>query len=70
MEHNTIVMSEEEMNRSLKRITHEIIERNKGVDNLVLVGIKRRGVPLANIIKDNIKTIENIEYRISICICI
>ena len=64
MEHNTIVMSEEEMNRSLKRITHEIIERNKGVENLVLVGIKRRGVPLANIIKDNIKTIENIEIPV------
>lgn len=64
MEQNTIVMSFEELNRSLKRITYEIIERNKGVNNLVLVGIKRRGVPLANIIKDNIKTIENVDVPV------
>ena len=64
MEQNTIVMSFEELNRSLKRITHEIIERNKGVNNLVLVGIKRRGVPLANIIKENIKTIENVDVPV------
>lgn len=42
-----VVMSEEEMNRALKRIAQQIIEANKGVENLVFVGIMQRGVPLA-----------------------
>lgn len=41
------IMNEEEMRRALIRVGHEIIERNRGVDNVVLVGIQRRGVPLA-----------------------
>lgn len=43
-----VVMDEVEMNRALRRIAHQIIETNKGVENLVLVGIMQRGVPLAN----------------------
>ena len=35
------------MSRAIKRIAHEIIERNKGTENLMLIGIQRRGVPLA-----------------------
>jgi pyrimidine operon attenuation protein/uracil phosphoribosyltransferase len=42
-----IVMDAERMNRSLARIAHEILERNRGVDELALVGIRTRGVPLA-----------------------
>lgn len=42
-----VVMDEVEMNRALRRIAHQIIEANKGVENLVLVGIIQRGVPLA-----------------------
>ncbi len=45
------VLDEAAVLRALTRIAHEIIERNKGVDDVVLVGIKSRGVPLANIIK-------------------
>ena len=41
------------MRRSMMRITHEIIEKNSGTDNLVLMGIRRRGVPLAAILRDN-----------------
>lgn len=41
------IMDEAGMKRSLVRIAHEIIERNKGVQNMVLIGIRRRGVPLA-----------------------
>ena len=44
--------------RALKRISHEIVEKNGGVENLVIVGIKRRGVPIAEIIAENIKAIE------------
>lgn len=45
------VLDEAGVIRALTRIAHEIIERNKGVDDVVLVGIKSRGVPLASIIK-------------------
>lgn len=47
--------------RALKRISHEIIEKNHGVDNVCLVGICRRGVPLAEKIAENIATIEGRE---------
>jgi pyrimidine operon attenuation protein/uracil phosphoribosyltransferase len=42
-----IVMEEVEMNRALRRIAHQIIEANKGVEDVVLIGIMQRGVPLA-----------------------
>ena len=41
------LMSASEIERTLVRLAHEIVERNNGADNLGLVGIKRRGVPLA-----------------------
>jgi pyrimidine operon attenuation protein / uracil phosphoribosyltransferase len=42
-----VVMDADRMGRSLARIAHEILERNRGVDELALVGIRTRGVPLA-----------------------
>ncbi|PIS30685.1 bifunctional pyr operon transcriptional regulator/uracil phosphoribosyltransferase PyrR [Candidatus Saganbacteria bacterium CG08_land_8_20_14_0_20_45_16] len=42
-----IVMSDVEMSRALKRLSQQIVEANKGAENLVLVGIIQRGVPLA-----------------------
>lgn len=47
--------------RALTRIAHEILERNKGVDALMLVGIKTRGVPIAKRLQKRIKDIEGIE---------
>ena len=41
------VMDAEDIRRALTRIAHEILERNKGAENVVIVGIKRRGAPLA-----------------------
>src|SRR5699024_4474129 len=41
-------MSESDINRVLTRIAHEILEGNRGVENLLILGIPRRGVPLAN----------------------
>lgn len=55
------LMDEAAMGRALMRISHEICEKNKGVDNVVIVGVKRRGEPIGRIIRDNIKKIENIE---------
>src|SRR6516164_2584903 len=43
----TVVMDADRMGRTLARIAHEILERNRGVDELALVGIRTRGVPLA-----------------------
>lgn len=42
-----VVMDADRVSRSLLRIAHEILERNRGVDDLALVGIRARGVPLA-----------------------
>ncbi|MGI6686082.1 MAG: bifunctional pyr operon transcriptional regulator/uracil phosphoribosyltransferase PyrR [Bacillota bacterium] len=41
------IMDEEGMRRALTRMAHEVVERNKGVDNLCFIGIRSRGVPLA-----------------------
>jgi len=54
-------MDEAAMRRTLMRIAHEIIEKNKGIEDLCLVGILRRGEPLAQIIRDNILKIEGTE---------
>ncbi len=53
------IMDVDAMRRALVRIAHEIVEKNKGVDNIVLVGIRTKGVPLAKRIAEEIKTIEN-----------
>ena len=55
------IMDEAALNRALMRISHEIAEKNKGVDNLLLVGIRRRGEPIARRIQANIQKIENVE---------
>lgn len=52
------IMDEISMDRALTRIAHEILERNCGVDALALIGILRRGVPLAKRIADRIQSIE------------
>ncbi|TEB17939.1 Bifunctional protein PyrR [Pelotomaculum sp. FP] len=52
------ILDQEGIRRSLTRIAHEIIERNKGTGNLVLIGIRRRGVPLAERLAERIKDIE------------
>ncbi len=54
-----VLMDEAAVGRALKRIAHEIIERNDGCQNVCLVGIRRRGVPLAQRIAENIERIEN-----------
>ncbi len=42
-----VIMTESDMRRALARIAHEVVEKNRGVDDLVLVGLQTRGVPLA-----------------------
>lgn len=55
------VMEEAAIGRALSRIAHEIVERNDGVQDVVLIGIRRRGVPLARMIADNIGRFEQCE---------
>ena len=54
------IMSGDQMRRALKRMSHEILERNSGADDLVLLGILSRGVPLAEEIAANILAIEGV----------
>lgn len=54
------LMDEAAVNRALMRLSHEIAERNRGVENVCLVGIRRRGEPLAKRICDNIEKIEGV----------
>ena len=59
MEFKASLMDEKAIERALVRISHEIVEKNKGTEDLVLVGIKRRGVPLAERIRENILQFED-----------
>jgi pyrimidine operon attenuation protein/uracil phosphoribosyltransferase len=52
------LMSASEIDRTLVRLAHEILERNNGVENLMFVGIERRGVPLAQRLAQTIGGIE------------
>ena len=58
MQLKSVIMDEAAVLRSMKRITHEIIEKNNGAGNTVLLGIHRRGMPLAAILKENIRSFE------------
>ena len=53
-----IIMTQGDIKRTLARIAHEIIERNKTVEHLILVGVHTRGVPLAKRLATNIKHFE------------
>ena len=55
------IMDETTINRTMARITHEVLERNGGVSDLCIFGVKNRGVPLAKKLCDNIKLFENAE---------
>ena len=58
MENKVVLMDDKAMKRAITRLSHEIIEKNKGVKDLVLIGIKTRGVPLAYRIAENIQKFE------------
>jgi pyrimidine operon attenuation protein/uracil phosphoribosyltransferase len=59
-----IIMTPEDIKRSLTRIAHEIIEHNKAVRHLVLVGMRTRGVPLANRLAANLEVPDGFEIPI------
>ena len=64
MKEKALLMDERAIQRALTRIAHEIIERNNGVENGVLVGVRRRGVPLAAQLRDVICRVEGTEVSV------
>ena len=64
MEPKKLVMDGVAMDRAIARISHEIVEKNRGTEGVCLVGIQRRGVPLAKEIGENIKKFEGVELEI------
>lgn len=63
MKEKAKLMDEKAISRAITRISHEIVERNKGVEDVVLVGIKTRGVHIAKRICKKIEQIENIKLN-------
>ncbi|MDR3255709.1 MAG: bifunctional pyr operon transcriptional regulator/uracil phosphoribosyltransferase PyrR [Synergistaceae bacterium] len=58
------IMDDAAMQRAVHRISHEIIEKNKGTKNIVLIGIQRRGVPLARLLAEHIGQVENVKIPV------
>jgi len=58
MQRKTLIMDEQQLRRSVTRMAHEIIERNKGAADVALVGIRTRGEPLAKMLAEAIARVE------------
>ena len=61
-----IIMDEEQIDRAIKRISHEILEKNKSLDNAVILGIRTRGVPLAERLKKTMLEIHHIDIPLGV----
>lgn len=59
-----VVLSEEDISRALKRIAHEVLERNKGADNLTILGIPTRGVELGQRLASAISAVEGVNVPV------
>lgn len=59
-----VIMDSDGIRRALVRIAHEIVERNKGLDDVVLVGIRKRGVPLARRLSEILKVSEGADVPV------
>ena len=64
MEYKSTLLHPEDIERILKRIAHQIIEKNHGTEDICLVGIRTRGVPLAYRLAENIAAIEGKEIAV------
>jgi len=63
MEKKRLLMDQDAIMRAIRRISHEILERNKGLSNALIVGIERRGVILAKRLQAEIERIEGIRIE-------
>jgi pyrimidine operon attenuation protein/uracil phosphoribosyltransferase len=66
MRFKTQLMDEAAMSRALTRIAHEIIEHGRGTQDVVLIGIQRRGVPLAHILAEKIFQVEGVHVPVGV----
>ncbi|MCK9330134.1 MAG: bifunctional pyr operon transcriptional regulator/uracil phosphoribosyltransferase PyrR [Candidatus Cloacimonetes bacterium] len=66
MEVKSQIMDQASIERALKRMAHEIIEQNKGLEDLYLVGIRTRGVPVAERIAEYLQEIEGCKIPVGI----
>ncbi len=66
MEQKRSIMDAAAMQRAITRIAFEIIEKNKGIDDLALIGIQRRGVLMANLLKEKLEELEKKEVPMGI----
>ncbi|PKM78462.1 MAG: bifunctional pyr operon transcriptional regulator/uracil phosphoribosyltransferase PyrR [Firmicutes bacterium HGW-Firmicutes-15] len=66
LQEKKVLMDEVAIKRAITRIAHEIIERNKGVEKVALIGIRRRGGPLAVRLAERIEEIEGIKVPVGI----
>lgn len=64
MELKAKLMDEAQIMRSLARMAHEIIEKTNGAENICLVGIKRRGIPLAKLLAENIRKFTDVDVPV------
>lgn len=64
MKFKSVLMDQDQMHRALKRIAHQIIEHNSGYENLVFLGIKRRGLPLAHALAKYIEEFEGVKVPV------
>ncbi len=55
-----VLLTALDLQRALARVAHEIVERNRGVDNLVLLGIRTRGAPLARRLQEKLNELEGV----------
>ena len=62
----SMLMDETAVKRALARIAHEIVEKNKGLSSVVLIGIQRRGVPMSRRIAKMLGQIEGVEPQVGI----
>ncbi|QQZ08011.1 bifunctional pyr operon transcriptional regulator/uracil phosphoribosyltransferase PyrR [Heyndrickxia vini] len=66
MSQKAVVLDQQAIRRALTRIAHEIIERNKGIENCILVGIKTRGIHLAKRLAERIEQIEGESMQVGV----
>lgn len=64
MNEKAVILDEVSMQRATIRIAHEILERNKGTEDMILVGIKTRGFPLAERLSEKIEKIEGVKLPV------
>ncbi len=66
MNNSTQILTQDEIRRAVQRLSHEILEKNKGIENLCLIGIRTRGAVLAERIKAAIHEIEQVDVPLGI----